>query len=303
MAEVLHIATAVDEAYLVPLRVTIATLTERLRPSLRPVLYLLNRKLMDSQLDSIRCLVETHSIVPDSVILESLPRHSSFPPEAAFPLLLPDLLPKSVERILFVDPDLLVLDDVGKIWETDLAGNLAAAVADQAIPFASSPRGLNGRRTAGVPDDAPYFNAGVLLIDLNGWRSDDIAKKAREYLAEHNGSSDFFHQEALNAVLWDKWLKLDPRWNLIASLTARPYSVNDSRAIEHPGIVHFAGKFKPWRIHVSSPFASAYYEALARLGERAPSSNITEMLLGIYDRYLRDFLYPTEQLLWRSRLI
>ena len=274
---------------------------ERLRSSLRPVLYLLNRRLSDSQLESIRCLVETHSIVPDTATLASLPRNSTFPPETAFPLLLPQLLPESVERVLFLDPDLLVLDDIGTIWEMDLAGNFVGAVADQAIPFASSPRGVNARRESDIPDDAPYFNAGVLLIDLEKWRSNDIAGQARRYLERNN--VDFFHQEALNAVLWDKWLKLDERWNLIASLTSRSYSANDARAIENPGIVHFAGKFKPWRIRVGGPFASAYYDELANLGESSPQVNGVEALLSIYDRYLRDFLYPTEHLLWKRRLI
>lgn len=279
----------------------LASMKERLRPSLRPVLHLLNRSLSDSQLECIRSLVETHSIVPDSGMLESFPRHSAFPPEAAFPLLLTDLLPESVERVLFLDPDLLVLDDIGKIWETDLGGNYAGAVVDQAIPCASSPRGLNGGGLADIPDDAPYFNGGVLLIDLDRWRGDDIAGQARRYL--ERCTVDFFHQEALNVVLWNKWMQLDQRWNLIASLTARPYSMNGARVIENPGIVHFAGKFKPWRIRVGGPFASAYYDALANLGENAPTSNTLETLLSIYDRYLRDFLYPVEHLLWKHRLI
>jgi lipopolysaccharide biosynthesis glycosyltransferase len=303
MPEVLHLATAIDETYLVPLKVTLETMTERLRPSLRPVLFIVNRNLTDSQLRSINSLVEAHSIVPSEESLSRIPRHPEFPPEAAFPLLLADVLPGSVKRVLFLDPDLLVLDDVGKIWETDLAGNCVAAVVDQAIPFASSPRGLNGDSAAEIPHDAPYFNAGVLLIDLERWRSDDIAAQALTYLQRYADTSYFFHQEALNAVLVGKWLQLDSRWNLIASLTARRYAPRHSREIESPGIVHFAGKFKPWRIRVGGPFASAYYDALARLGENVPSAGITETLLGIYDRHLRDYLYPTEQLLWKRRLI
>jgi len=302
LPEILHLASAIDEAYLVPLRVALTSLKERLRPSLRPVLYLLNRSLTDSQLETINEIIETHSIVPNQAALNSLPHHSTFPAEAAFPLLLGDLLPRSLEKVLFLDPDVLVLDDVGKIWETDLAGHIVGAVIDQAIPFASSPRGLNDRHADGISDNAPYFNAGVLLIDLVRWRAQNVAAETRRYLETHH-DVDFYHQAALNAVLSGKWLELDARWNLIASLTGRSYWPQNSVDTASPGIVHFSGKFKPWRFRVGGPFAETYYDALSRSGERLLARGITESTLSVYDRYFRDYLYPIEQLLWKRRLI
>jgi lipopolysaccharide biosynthesis glycosyltransferase len=91
--------------------------------------------------------------------------------------------------------------------------------------------------------------------------------------------------------LWDSWLPLDPRWNLVASLTGRKrFSWGP------PGIVHFAGRFKPWRMRVGGPFASLYDEFLAKSGgEIRRTASVSDTMLGVYDRYLRNYLYSIER--------
>ena len=202
----LFIATAIDEGYLLPLRVMLVSLKAHLNPSYRPVLFLLNTSLGADQLKTIAALVETQSIVPSPAATFMLPRSPRFIAETAFPLLLSDLLPESLERVLFLDPDVLVLDDIASIWETDISNNSVAAVADQAIPLCSSPRGVKDRRSLGIPDSAPYFNAGVMLINLRRWKRLNIPARASEYFHRISGPTDFLQQEALNAVLWDSWL-------------------------------------------------------------------------------------------------
>jgi|SRR5688500_16150282 len=300
----LHIATAIDHTYLLPLRVMLASLVQHLRPSFRPILYIMNQTLNDEDLAAIGAIVETHSIVPPPGAVRSLPRSPRFLPEAAFPLLLPDLLPGSVERVLFLDPDLLILDDVAKVWETELGDCVIAAARDQAIPSSSSPRGVKYRSKLGVPDDVPYFNAGVMLIDIARWKALDISARAYEYLERRGERADYFHQEALNAVLWNRWIRLDQKWNLVASLSGRSYGPYKDDSIDAPGIVHFAGHFKPWRFRIGGPFAARYDEfvALCTDGE-APSPSLSESLLGIYDRHVRDYLYGFERALWKNRLI
>ncbi len=302
MQRTLHIATAIDEAYLPPLKVTVASLQKHLRSSLHPKLYLLNRELRHSDINAIGKLIDTETIVPADEAIRNLPQQSAFPPEASFPLLLADVLPDDVERVLFLDPDLLILDDVGEIWDTELGDNTIAAAGDLAIPTCSSPRGVKGGHTLGIPRNAPYFNAGVMVIDLKRWRADRVSWRAREYLEQHRGRTDYSHQEALNAVLWNKWKQLDQRWNLISSLTGRRYSQSHVSTVD-PGIVHFAGKFKPWRLEVRSPYAEHYADFLRELGIDVTSGSLSDRMLGAYDRYLRDYLYGVEHSLWKRRLI
>ena len=183
----LFIATAINEAYLLPLRVMLVSLKAHLNPSYRPVLFLFNTRLGAEQLKTIAALVETQSIVPSPAVTSMLPRSSRFIAETAFPLLLSDLLPESLERVLFLDADMLVLDDIARIWETDISNSSVAAVVDQAIPLCSSPRGVKDRSSLGIPDSAPYFNAGVMLINLTRWRRLNIPARASEYFHRMSG--------------------------------------------------------------------------------------------------------------------
>ena len=300
----LFIATAITEEYLLPLRVMLVSLKAHLNPCYTPILFLLNTRMGAEQLTTIATLAETQSIVPNAAATNMLPRSPGLIAEAAFPLLLSDLLPESVERVLFLDADLLVLDDIARIWETDISNSSVAAVVDQAIPLCSSPRGVKDRRSLGIPDSAPYFNAGVMLINLRRWKRLNIPARASEYCHRISGPTDFLQQEALNAVLWDSWLPLDPRWNLVASLTGRVYGPYKRFSWGPPGIVHFAGRFKPWRMRVGGPFASLYAEFLAKSGgEIRRTESVSDTMLSVYDRYLRNYLYSIERSLWTRRVI
>ncbi len=301
----LFIATVIDETYLLPLRVMLVSLKAYLNPSYRPVLFLFNSRLGAEQLKTIAALVETQSIVPSAAMTSMLPRSPSFIAEAAFPLVLSDLLPETVKRVLFLDPDMLVLDDIARIWETDISNGSVAAVVDQAIPTCSSPRGVKNWSSLGIPDSAPYFNAGVMLINLTRWRRLNIPARASEYFYRISGQTDFLHQEALNAVLWDNWVPLDERWNLIASLTGRAYGPYKRFSWGPPGIVHFAGRFKPWRMRLGGPFAAVYNEFLARSGsgEIRRNESMSDKMLSVYDRYLRNYFYSLERSLWNRRMI
>ena len=283
----------------------LVSLKAHLNPCYTPVLFLFNTRMGAEQLKTIAALAETQSIVPSAVATNMLPRSPRFIAEAAFPLLLSDLLPESVERVLFLDADLLVLDDIAKIWETDISNVSVAAVVDQAIPLCSSPRGVKNRSSLGIPDSAPYFNAGVMFINLTRWRRLNIPARTSEYFHRISGQADFLHQEGLNAVLWDNWLPLDQRWNLIASLTGRAYSPYKRFSWGPPGIVHFAGRFKPWRMHIGGPFAALYNEFLARSGsgEIRRNESMSDKMLSVYDRYLRNYFYGLERSLWNRRMI
>src|SRR5688572_32808619 len=108
----LAIASAINHSYVLPLAILLESLKEHLRPGFQPVLYLVHTGIPQTGLSAISSRVETHSIVPSEAQLASAPRDPHFPPEASIPLLLPELLPSNIERVLFLDADMLVLEDL-----------------------------------------------------------------------------------------------------------------------------------------------------------------------------------------------
>jgi len=302
---VLPIVCAINHSYVLPLAVMLESLKQHLRANWRPVLYLLHTGIPQARLSIISSIIDMHSIIPSNPQIAAAPCDAHFPAEASFLLLIPDLLPNDIQRVLFLDADMLVLDDVMKLWVTPLDECVLAAVPDTAVPYCSAPRGVNGWQTLGIPADAPYFNGGVLVVDLERWRQGEVTRRVSEYFKTTREPIDFLHQGVLNALLWNHWKRLDSRWNLLASVAGRPYDKTASEAWRQPGIVHFAGRMKPWRAPIGGPFDVAYRKVLESLLPLIPSepSSMRDRFHSLYDRYLRSALYPVEQYLWRRRLL
>lgn len=302
--ETIAVACSIDDRYALPLLVMLDSLVESLQPRRQVVLHLLHRNLSPASLDAIASIVETNAIPITEQWLERLPRDGRLPPVAAAPLLLPELLPANMRRVLFLDADMLVLDDIGPLWNHDLAGRSLAAAVDSAIPMCRSPRGVPHTAALGIAPDASYFNAGVMLVDLEAWRCRGLAERAFGYVSELGGRTDFLHQEALNAIAWNDWSSLDPRWNVPGS-AGRCFDHTHGAAINAPGIVHFAGRMKPWLMETGGRFAGAYARTLDRVRDRVPPLGRSgrDRLLGGYDRTLRSFLHPCERFLWQRRLL
>ena len=159
-------------------------------------------------------------------------------------LIAPDILPPKLDRILYLDSDVIVLDQLRPLWETDLLGRSVAAVPDV---LTQRPRaGL------GLPTDHIYVNSGVLLIDLKAWRRRGITAKLKAFIGAKGALLEYHDQDALNAVLLDDILPLDYRWNLqtqhIRFGRRALGSVYGSirAAARSPAILHYAGPNKPW---------------------------------------------------------
>jgi hypothetical protein len=152
-----------------------------------------------------------------------------------------------------------------------------------------------------IPREAPYFNAGVLAVSLDAWRSGGIGELTLERLARTGRRRSFHHQEALNAVVHRDWKPLAPRLN-VSSLAGRPFGVP---CPERPAIVHFAGHFKPWRARLGGPFQAAYAAALDDVsgGAILLDSTVRDRMMSSYDRRLRRHVYRLERAVWERGLI
>ena len=103
-----------------------------------------------------------------------------------------------------------------------------------------------------MPLDAPYFNDGVMLIDLEGWRTQGIGARARALITAHPETL-LDQQDALNAVLQGRWLRLSPAWNVHQPVGHvhdwAPEGLTKpelAQVLHDPDIVHFVGSSKPW---------------------------------------------------------
>lgn len=161
-------------------------------------------------------------------------------------LLIGELLPTTWDRVIYLDSDTITRHPLADLWTVDLAGAILGAVRDDYVPTISSPYGLPACQQQRLDPDLPYFNSGVLLIDLAVWRRNRIGEQAMRYLADAD-EINLFDQDALNAVVAGRWRPLDTVWNVTGY-----WRKEDRRTGAHQTILtdarirHFAGHGKPW---------------------------------------------------------
>ena len=184
-----------------------------------------------------------------------------------FRLDIANILDKSIEKIIYLDCDLLVYDDIEKMWQLDMGGKPVAATCDLGI-MASARVRKQKNKFIGLPFDAPYFNAGVLIMDLKKWRDGNYAE-AIIALATQNKYPNH-DQDALNKFFMNNWQEIPLRWDVIPpvfNLFFKILTKPDLRkkAIEaklNPAIFHYAGGYKPWEYEIHDGFNDKYYEYL-----------------------------------------
>lgn len=162
-----------------------------------------------------------------------------------------------VHRILYIDCDTMIRGGLKALWSMDLEGRAAAVVRE---PFCR-----HHWRNIGLTQDT-YFNNGVLLIDIDKWREEQLDEAAANFLYERNGKVPYADQGVNNYILSGKVKYLHPKYNfmtmnvdmsytemMIFRKPIKHYSEKTyAEAAENPVIVHFTTCFLSKRVWLQS---------------------------------------------------
>lgn len=256
------IACGIDGNYAPHLSVMLQSLRDN-NPSERFIVYVLHdnigqelRNLVDSGSPSF----EIHWVGADDNPVLNFKEIPHITRATYLRLLMDDLLPIDVSRLIYLDVDLVVSGGIRELWTTDLKGKSCAAVIDPGVDAAAFAQRWQ------LAKNSEYFNAGVMLIDMNAIRRTGAFKKAIEALADPEGRCEFADQDALNVALWGDWVEIDPGWNFQRKFLYQDFEqwkkLTPSKL--RPAIVHFTEAFKPWRSNEWHPCAWLYHRALLK---------------------------------------
>ncbi|KAF8530790.1 nucleotide-diphospho-sugar transferase [Gautieria morchelliformis] len=257
----LNIALCVNTAYLMPATVTIRSAVEK-TPG-RITFYVVDCGLQEQDRRKIAESIPSSRSETTTLVFRSLPEGSRGEKEPTWAkvdiLLAPCALP--VERVLFLDADLLVRSDLTELWQTDLGGNSLGAARDIGHPLGHG----------GLPEEErgrPYFNAGVLLLDLARVREHLPALKR---MTQERKDTRYKDQDMLNAFFAAgerNWHELDIKWNASGLGTYAACSSSDRDAVwangeldrlhSNPAIVHFTGPVHPSMSSVLNEFVQPW---------------------------------------------
>ena len=179
------------------------------------------------------------------------------------------ILPSDVHRVLYLDGDIIVRHSLKELWETDLQGNVLGMVQEPTIK-------KERKETLGMAPDGKYYNAGIILMDLDAWRQKDAGKRIVDFYKAHGCKLFANDQDAINGELQHEIYPLDLKYNYCNTYYFYPYSAilkmvgKDSyyskeyyeQMVKDPYIVHYLGEERPWRegnCHVFREDFAKYY--------------------------------------------
>jgi lipopolysaccharide biosynthesis glycosyltransferase len=223
--DTIHIAFASNDNYVVLLAALIKSIIYNHHTDENIVFYILDDKISLLNKDKINSLISkspevkiewksVKELLPDGIKFPV--DNSSFPFTAFLRLFAPYILDKKVGKLIYFDVDMIVLRDVSELWNIDLNGHPIAAVMDVSKTADCNWGGIPNFKALGIPGSAKYFNSGLMIIDVEKWRVDEIPKKVFKTMEDNIQFVNFADQYGLNVVFAEKWLELDPLWNWYA---------------------------------------------------------------------------------------
>jgi lipopolysaccharide biosynthesis glycosyltransferase len=198
--------------------------------------------------------------------------HTSYPVTIYLRLFIQYIVPDYVTKALFMDVDMIVLDEISHLYDQDLGDKVIAAVQDpRLLTFDNAWGGIMNYKELGFAPDTKYFNTGLLLINTQKWAQQRLDEKVIDCINHNIKYANYPDQYGFNVVLANQWLELDTRYNYFAS-----------GDLEHPYVVHFISR-KPFYLtyEYNLKYQDLFYQYL-KLTEWRNAKPIGEV-----DRYFK----------------
>lgn len=193
--------------------------------------------------------------------LKKLPSTNNWSYAIYFRFIIADVLYPAINRLLYLDADIICKGSLDELVKLDIDDYLVAAVTDRESQFwQKCATRLDIKEIA-----LGYFNSGFLYINLSNWQQDDVSTKAMTLLAQDNIKDKliFFDQDLLNMIAINKIRFLDKRYNCQYSIN---YELKASKGTYYQNpindktiFIHYIGPTKPWHEWASQYPCSSYF--------------------------------------------
>ncbi len=260
----MNLLLTLDENYLMPCKVMLDSFFASNPNEQGVTVYLLHSAISDDKLEELAGFcsgfgAELKPIAVDTALFENAPTSKRYPKEMYYRLLSPLILPQEVERVLYLDPDMLIINPLRPLWELNLYGKTFAAASHTGLTEMA-----NGINQVRLDTAHEYFNSGVMLIDLITARKLVTAEDVFGCVREHEKELILPDQDVFNILYGKETRPID---DVIWNYDVRNYSKYLIRStgkhdlnwvMQNTAILHFCGKNKPWHEEYKNPFGMLY---------------------------------------------
>lgn len=245
MKEKINIVLCMNSKYVMPSVVCITSILENNKSPID--FYILYSYLTEKEINFIEKNIKKYgtqySLKTIKVVDERFEKLPVFgrSKEAYFRLLIPNLLPKELDRCMYLDGDTIVYKDLEEYYKTDFENKALVVCEDVGeIMFFHKER----HPVFNIPLEYKYFNSGVLLFNLNWFRNNFNSDTIFDFIKHNSEKLKFLDQDVLNALFYDKVKFVYSNLYDYLEILTSPLLANDN--MEKAVIVHFIKK--PWRI-------------------------------------------------------
>lgn len=249
----INILVTLNANYLHPLKVLLKSLFHH-NPKEKFSIYLMHSNLNQYDLDGLHQFITEHqhqfySIFIDRDYFKEAPVFRHYSTEMYYRLAAHEFLPKTIDRVLYLDPDIVTINPIGSFYRTNFENNLFIASEHEFPTKIVQP--INKIRLK-TPLTKGYFNTGVLLMNVALMRDLVHLDVIYQYIEKNKFKLVLPDQDVLNALYWDKIKPVDSyRYNYDARyFEFAKFYQSDKNNLEwikkHTLFIHYCGKDKPW---------------------------------------------------------
>lgn len=224
--------------------------------------YLLSSSNENEWTEKVNHLVDSlsssFSLIPvNEKDFSAFPVLHHFAPANYFRILIPELISDS--RFLYLDSDIICNGSLLPLLDIDLSDQVLGAVEDPIFKW---------KEELGMNAEAGYFNSGVMLVNADTWKKQEIGKKAFDFIHHNPEKIRFVDQCALNAVLNGNWKKLPPIFNQQSIIFREDFDLEQmdwtqkeiTESKNSSVCIHFTGPSKPWQYADPHPLKSLFWK-------------------------------------------
>lgn len=304
---IVPIVFSTNDKYAAYLGVVITSLIKHASADRQYIIYILSTYLSyhhkQRLLDLKRKNIEIITVdVSEKMADKKIPTVRHLSPETTFRLLVDDLFPE-YDKVLYLDCDIIINHDVAELYDIDLADNILGVARARLV--SKLVEDIENNLCIPYQD---YFNAGVLLININRFREANIGKKCIEMLQTDVGKYKCMDQDVLNITCQGNVKFISDQWNVewahIAG-TIKEVVIDESRkdslkSLDDPYIIHFTTEIKPWA-HPENIMAdyfwnvakkTVFYEEILMNNSRVQPENA-----------FSEYLFPWDEVKANSRVV
>lgn len=267
----MNILLAPNNYYVMPTVVLLQSLFETAEEKLD--IYMIHSDLTAENIQKLETFIADHGgnfheIRIDDSIFDAAHTSIHITKQAYYRLLAQQVLPETVEKILYLDGDIVVTKSLKGLYDMSFMGDDGN---EKCFVVCEGP-GVSQREwavydTLNIPRECLYFNSGVLLMNIKLLRETFDLQILLDFIMEKGKNLKYHDQDTLNALFYDKVLYAD--WHIYnQTILHIRDEAEAARRLESAAVIHYAGSDKPWKHDYKSFYFDLFWQFAKRAGYR-----------------------------------